>query len=111
LTSFVGELETLILFFMVMGAIFFGIFTPIEAAAAGAFLTLLIAIIRRQLTWGGFIKSIASTTRINCIQTILKISHDGSHFAMRDISSLLLDAYEHPVAGKVWTPLQHQSAL
>ena len=43
--SFAGVLETLALFGMVMGGIFFGIFTPTEAAAAGAFLTLLIAII------------------------------------------------------------------
>ena len=71
LTSFVGVLETLILFFMVMGGIFFGIFTPTEAAAVGAFLTLLIAIIRRQLTWDGFIKSIASTTRISCMVMVI----------------------------------------
>ena len=71
MTSFVGVLETLILFFMVMGGIFFGIFTPTEAAACGAFLTLLIAIIRRQLTWDGFIKSIASTTRISCMVMVI----------------------------------------
>ncbi|MCK4785647.1 MAG: TRAP transporter large permease subunit, partial [Desulfobacteraceae bacterium] len=46
MVSFVGVIETLLLFAMVMGGIFFGIFTPTEAAAAGAFLTLLIAILR-----------------------------------------------------------------
>jgi len=76
--SFVGVLETLILFAMVMGGIFFGIggiffgiFTPTEAAAAGAFLTILMAIIRRQLTWQGFIQSLADTTRISCMVMVI----------------------------------------
>ena len=69
--SFVGVLETLIIFGLVMGGIFFGIFTPTEAAAAGAFLTLLIAIIRRQLTWDGFVRSLADTTRISCMVMVI----------------------------------------
>jgi tripartite ATP-independent transporter DctM subunit len=69
--SFVGVLETLILFAMVMGGIFFGIFTPTEAAAAGAFLTILMAIFRRQLTWQGFTQSLADTTRISCMVMVI----------------------------------------
>ncbi|UCF57731.1 MAG: TRAP transporter large permease [Deltaproteobacteria bacterium] len=69
--SFIGVLETLIIFALVMGGIFFGIFTPTEAAAAGAFLTLLIAIIRRQLTWNGFVNSLADTTRISCMVMVI----------------------------------------
>ena len=37
--------------------------------------------------------------------------HNGRRFATRLIRSWLSDAYEHPVAGREWTPLQHQSAL
>ena len=62
-----GTMETILLFALIMGGIFFGIFTPTEAAAAGAFITLLIAIIRRQLTWEDFLKSIADTVRISCM--------------------------------------------
>jgi C4-dicarboxylate transporter DctM subunit len=69
--SFVGVAETLIIFGLVMGGIFFGIFTPTEAAAAGAFLTLLLAIVRRQLTWDGFIQSLADTTRISCMVMVI----------------------------------------
>jgi len=69
--SFMGILETLILFAMVMGGIFFGIFTPTEAAAAGAFLTILMAVIRRQLTWSNFIQSLADTTRISCMVMVI----------------------------------------
>ena len=69
--SFVGVLETLVLFFLVMGGIFFGVFTPTEAAAGGAFLTLLLAMVRRQLTWDGFVKSVADTTRISCMVMVI----------------------------------------
>ena len=69
--SFMGVIETIILFGMVMGGIFFGIFTPTEAAAAGAFLTLVLAIVRKQLTWRGFLNSIADTTRISCMVMVI----------------------------------------
>lgn len=69
--SFAGILETLTIFLMVMGGIFFGIFTPTEAAAAGAFLTLMIAIVRRQLSWQGFVQSLADTTRISCMVMVI----------------------------------------
>lgn len=69
--SFAGILETLLLFALVMGGIFFGLFTPTEAAAIGAFMTLLIAIIRRQLHWKGFIQSLADTTKISCMIMVI----------------------------------------
>jgi C4-dicarboxylate transporter DctM subunit len=66
-----GVMETLFLFGMVMGGMFFGIFTPTEAAAVGAFLALLIAVVRRQLSWNGFIQSLADTTRISCMVMVI----------------------------------------
>jgi len=69
--SFAGILETLMLFALVMGGIFFGLFTPTEAAATGAFMTLLIALIRRQLHWKGFIQSLADTTKISCMIMVI----------------------------------------
>jgi len=71
ISSFVGVLETLILFALVIGGMFFGIFTPTEAAAVGAFLTLMIALIRRQLTWQGFVKALDDTTRISCMVMVI----------------------------------------
>ncbi len=69
--SFAGVFETLLIFGMVMGGIFFGIFTPTEAAATGAFLTIMLAVVRRQLTWKGFIQSLADTTRISCMVMVI----------------------------------------
>jgi len=69
--SFTGFLEALIIFAFVMGGLFFGIFTPTEAAAVGAFLTLVLAILRRQLSWEGFVKSLIDTTRISCMVMVI----------------------------------------
>jgi C4-dicarboxylate transporter DctM subunit len=91
--SFTGILETIILFALVMGGIFFGLFTPTEAAATGAFMTLLIAIIRRQLYWKGFIQSLADTTKISCmIMVIVTGAVIFGHFmAITRIPYLLAD--------------------
>ncbi|MBW2208370.1 MAG: TRAP transporter large permease [Deltaproteobacteria bacterium] len=81
LASFAGIGETLVIFLMVMGGIFFGIFTPTEAASAGAFITIVLALIRKQLTWKGFIQSLADTTRISCmVMTIVMGAVIFGHF-------------------------------
>jgi len=69
--SFAGILETLLIFGSVMGGIFFGIFTPTQAAADGAFVTILLAVSRKQLTWKAFIQSLADTTRISCMVMVI----------------------------------------
>ncbi len=66
-----GVIETLALFCLVIGGIFLGFFTPTEAGAIGAFLTILISLGRRQLTWKGFVASLADTTRISCMCFII----------------------------------------
>lgn len=69
--SFTGVLEALIIFAFVMGGLFFGLFVPTEAGAVGAFLTLLVALIRRQLTWQGFLRSLIDSARISCMVMVI----------------------------------------
>jgi C4-dicarboxylate transporter DctM subunit len=69
--SFVGVVETLVIFCAVMGGLFFGIFTPTEAASIGAFLTLIVAIVRGQLSWSGFLQALVGTTRISCMVMVI----------------------------------------
>lgn len=69
--SFVGLIETSIIFVVVMGGIFIGLFTPTEAASIGAFFTLLLAIVGRRLTWDDFINAIAHTTQISCMVIVI----------------------------------------
>jgi tripartite ATP-independent transporter DctM subunit len=39
---------------LVLGGLYGGVFTPVEAGAAGAFLGLIFALVRRTLSWRGF---------------------------------------------------------
>ncbi len=71
MASLSGLVETLILFLMVMGGLFFGIFTPTEAGAVGAFGTLLIALVRRNLSRAGFVQALFETTRISCMILVI----------------------------------------
>ncbi|MBN2282514.1 MAG: TRAP transporter large permease [Deltaproteobacteria bacterium] len=71
LESLSGVLETLILFVLVMGGLFVGFFTPTEAGAIGAFGTLLLAVIRRNLSLKGFATSLFETTRITCMVMVI----------------------------------------
>jgi len=71
IASLSGVIETLLLFILVMGGLFIGLFTPTEAAAIGAFGTLVIAIVGRNLTWHGFVQSLQETTRISCMILVI----------------------------------------
>jgi tripartite ATP-independent transporter DctM subunit len=63
--------DTLLVFLLVMGGLFTGFFTPTEAAAVGAFGVLAVAVIRRRLTWDGFVKSLYETLRTSCMVMFL----------------------------------------
>jgi len=71
MASLSGVIETLIIFILVMGGLFAGVFTPTEAGAMGAFGTLLVAVISRKLTVKGFIAAISETTRISCMILVI----------------------------------------
>jgi len=67
IASLSGIVEMLVLFVLVMGGLFVGWFTPTEAGAAGAAGAIAIALVRRQLTWRGFLDSLVETTRITAM--------------------------------------------
>ncbi len=69
--SLTGVLEALLIFGSVMGGLFSGVFTPTEAAAVGAFFTLLLSVVRRQLSLKHFFKAIADTTRLSCMVMVI----------------------------------------
>jgi len=58
-----GLPEILLTFFISLGGLFAGYFTPTEAGAIGAGSILLITLLRRQLTWEGLKNSLRDTTR------------------------------------------------
>ena len=71
LASLSGLIETLLLFVLIMGGLFWGFFTPTEAGAIGAFGTLLLGLAGRNLTMKGFVASLAETTRISCMILVI----------------------------------------
>jgi tripartite ATP-independent transporter DctM subunit len=62
-----GGVEVIFIFIAVIGGLFAGWFTPTEAGAVGAFATLLVAIVRRSLSWKGFIDSLNDSVRISAM--------------------------------------------
>ena len=62
-----GAIEMIILFLLVMLGLYFGIFTPTEAGAAGSFFAVVISVVQGRLSWKGFIGSITDTLRISCM--------------------------------------------
>ena len=54
----------LVLFVLVIGGIYGGIFTPTEAGAVGAFGALVLGLAKRRLTWKGFAASVSETVRL-----------------------------------------------
>lgn len=71
IASLSGLVETLILFIIIMGGLFVGFFTPTEAGAVGAFATLAIAVVRRQIDWKGFTAALVESTRISCMILVI----------------------------------------
>ncbi len=63
--------ETLAVFALVMGGLFFGLFTPTEAAAVGVMGVLLASLIHRQLTWTSFKDALYETLKTSCMVMML----------------------------------------
>ncbi|HHX74515.1 MAG TPA: TRAP transporter large permease [Firmicutes bacterium] len=61
------------IFILSFGGIYGNIFTPTEAGAVGAFLSLVFAILIRRLTWKGFLEAVKGTTRISAMVFIMLI--------------------------------------
>lgn len=63
--------EVLVVFSISMGGLFAGKFTPTEAGAVGAAGVLLVALVKRSLTWEGFSKSLMDATRTTAMIMLL----------------------------------------
>ena len=66
----------LFLFFLVIGGLYTGWFTPTEAAGVGAFGAFFIIIIKKRLTWSNLSASLAETTKTTAMVFLILI---GAH--------------------------------
>ena len=61
----------IIIFVVVMGGLLNGFFTPTEAGSVGTFAVLLLCILKKDLGFRGYIKSVAESLRTACMVLVL----------------------------------------
>jgi tripartite ATP-independent transporter DctM subunit len=71
ITSLKGIWEPLLLFFIVMGGIYAGFFTPTEAGAVGATVLLLVSLLKGKLTWTNLVAALLEAVRISVMVLVL----------------------------------------
>ncbi len=81
------------LFVLVMGGIYFGVFTPTEAAGIGAFGSFVIAVARRKLNITTFIESLLATGNMTAMIFLIIIGANifSNFLALTGIPFLLAD--------------------
>ncbi|MGB9886054.1 MAG: TRAP transporter large permease [Moorellales bacterium] len=52
------------IFLLMMGGIYAGVFTPTEAGAMGAFLSLLYCLLTRRMSWSRFFEAVRETVKV-----------------------------------------------
>lgn len=60
-------IDMVIMFGIIMYSLYAGLFTPSEAGAAGSVVAIAISVLRKKLTWKGFLGSVIDTLRITCM--------------------------------------------
>ena len=71
IVSFKGTWSVLLLFTLVMGGLYLGVFSPTEAAGMGAFGAFVIAFARRRLGWHPFKESLFETGKTTAMIFII----------------------------------------
>jgi tripartite ATP-independent transporter DctM subunit len=70
-SSLLSIWEPLVVFFLVMGGIYGGFFTPTEAGAVGATVLFLVAIVKRKLTRKNLVEALQESVRISVMVLFL----------------------------------------
>jgi len=93
IVSLKGTWGILLLFALVIGGIYLGIFTPTEAAGVGAFAALLMGLFKRKLTWHKILICLADATRNTSVLFLMLIGANifGYFLTMSQIPTLLAD--------------------
>ncbi|HEX7371338.1 MAG TPA: TRAP transporter large permease [Thermodesulfobacteriota bacterium] len=82
-----------IIFALVIGGLMKGFFTPTEAGSIGTFAVLLLSLVKKDLTWKGYVKSIQESLRTACMVLMLIVGSTilGHFLAVTKIPMLAAD--------------------
>ena len=82
-----------IIFALVIGGLMKGFFTPTEAGSVGTFAVLVLSLLKRDLTWKGYVKSIQESLRTACMVLMLIVGSTilGHFLAVTKIPMLAAD--------------------
>jgi C4-dicarboxylate transporter, DctM subunit len=93
MVSLVKITPIVLIFVIVMGGIYSGLFTPSEAAGAGAFTVLVSLLVMRRLTWRGFVDSAIQTGRISIMifAIFITVNLFTSFLVLTDVTPRFVD--------------------
>jgi tripartite ATP-independent transporter DctM subunit len=105
-----GEIwETVLVFVLVMGGMFFGFFTPTKAGAVGSCLLLAIVAVQGKMSRPNFVKAVNDTLNVSCMVIILVTGATifGHFLALSRVSMELANL----VADLAWPPWAIMAAI
>jgi tripartite ATP-independent transporter DctM subunit len=74
LRAFMDAVPLLVVAVITIGGIYVGAFTPVEAAGIGAFLVLVVSVLRRTLTWSNFHQVLIDSARTTAVFYLILIA-------------------------------------
>ncbi|MDE2760093.1 MAG: TRAP transporter large permease [Paracoccaceae bacterium] len=94
--SLVPVIPVATIFLLVIGGIYFGVFTPTEGAAIGAAATFLLACVLGRLDWSGFVTSVLETAQATAAIFLILIGAEiyNGFLALSGIPSELAELFE-----------------
>lgn len=95
--SLVPVIPVATIFLLVIGGIYFGVFTPTEGAAIGAAATFLLACVLGRLDWSGFVTSVLETAQATAAIFLILIGAEiyNGFLALSGIPSELAGLFEN----------------
>jgi C4-dicarboxylate transporter, DctM subunit len=77
----------MVIFFVIIGGLMYGFFTPTEAGSVGTFAVLLLCVVKRDITFRGMRQSLREALRTSCMVLMLVASSSvlGHFIAVTDI--------------------------
>ena len=100
-----GMLPIAIIFLIVFGGIYGGLFTPTEGAAVGAAATFVAALLKREMTWAKFKHCFYATAEASAMIFLIFLGADlmNSALALTQVPAQLADVVKRLRACRRWS--------